>query len=580
MKINFFSISYILILITSIINCSSESLPFLKGDYIYWIFALTIAAFAYVLKNKNQTLKINVFDGLLILLSTIGIIHFIFLSKATVYNTTIWNYTGYLAFYPLLRNYCTTYDTTKKALEILLYFCSITAIINVFWMLLQWKHLVSSPNEFFLTTGIFFSPNQLGIYLGIGCLCTLFLLQKTKVLWIKIGLGLSLLLIFIGLCISESRGAFISLCLAMAYYFYHSRVKTKSFFNWKTVLVIGVLSVSSFYFITIINKNKTESTSGRYFTTHQIVKQIIQNPLGYGVNSFSLEYNKAKAHYFETNSNWEEMKNAGYVYNANNDFLELTFELGVLWIAIFLVFIVLLFKKKDSTIESQIARTILICLLVFSLTNNILILPVFAIITCICTVIIINTTQTKVIYEFKNRATYKYIGIGLVLYFAFIQITRINAEHKLYKLYEGKIYLKGENQLQGYLSKIDNKGEELFIGGIILVKNGYKKEGVGYMQSGFERSGKPTLGRILANGLRKQKKYAQAEAIYRYNKNVEPYRYEARMDLFDLYLKTKQNAKAKKMAQEIVHLPIKIPSVAIISFKRKAKLYLNEFEGK
>lgn len=580
MKINFFSISYILILITSIINCSSKSLPFLKGDYIYWIFALTLVAFVYAVKNKTQTLKINSYDGILMLLSTIGTIHFMFFSKATVYNTSIWNYTSYLAIYLLLRNYCTTADVTKKTLVILLYFCSITAVINVFWMFLQWKHLVSSPNEFFATTGIFFSPNQLGIYLSIGCLCTLFLLQKTKVLWIKIGLGLSLLLIFIGLCICESRGAFISLCIAMAHYFYHSRVKTKPLFNWKTVLSITVLLVSSFYFITIVNKNKTESTSGRYFTTQQVVKQIIQNPLGYGVNSFSLEYNKAKSQYFENNSNWEEMKNAGYVYNANNDFLELTFELGVLWIAIFIVFIILLFKKKDNTIESQIARTILICLLVFSLTNNSLILPVFAITACICTVIIVNTTHTKVIYEFKNRATYKYIGIGLVLYFALIQITRINAEYSLYKLYEGKIYLKGENQLQDYLSKIDNKGEEFFIGGIILVKNGFKKEGVAYMQTGFERSGKPTLGRILANGLRKQKKYTQTEAIYTYNKNVEPYRYEARMDLFDLFLETKQNARATKMAQEIIDLPVKIPSKTIVGFKRKAKLYLNEFEGK
>lgn len=580
MKIIFFSISYVLILITSIINCSSESLPFLKGDYIYWIFALTLVAFVYVLKNKNQTLKINVFDGLLILLSAIGAIHYIFLSKATLYNTSIWNYTSYLAIYLLLRNYCSTADTAKKALVILLYFCSITAIINIFWMFLQWKHLVSSPNEFFLTTGIFFSPNQLGIYLSIGCISTLFLLQKTKVLWIKIGLGLSFLLIFIGLCISDSRGAFISLCVAMAYYFYHSRVKTKTLFNWKTVLGIGVLLASSFYFTTVVNNNKTESTSGRYFTTQLVVKQIAQNPLGYGVNSFSLEYNKAKSQYFKTNSNWEEMKNAGYVYNANNDFLELTFELGILWIAIFIIFIVLLFKKKDNTIESQIARTILICLLVFSLTNNILTLPIFAIIACICTVIIINTTQTKVIYEFKNRTTYKYIGIGLVLYFALIQINRINAEYKLYKLYEGKIYLKGENQLQGHLSKIDNKGEELFMGGIILVKNGYKKEGIRYMQTGFERSGKPTLGRILANGLRKQKKHTQAEAIYTYNKNAEPYRYEARMDLFDLFVATNQREKAKKMAQEIVHLPIKIPSKKIVDFKRKAKLYLIEFDRK
>lgn len=52
------------------------------------------------------------------------------------------------------------------------------------------------------------------------------------------------------------------------------------------------------------------------------------------------------------------------------------------------------------------------------------------------------------------------------------------------------------------------------------------------------------------------------------------------MDLFDLFVTTKQNEKAKKMALEIIDLPVKIPSKTIVSFKRKAKLYLSEFENK
>ncbi|WP_281636261.1 O-antigen ligase family protein [Flavobacterium marginilacus] len=577
MKAIFFLISYILILIVSLINCSSENLPFLKEDYIYWIFILTPVALFF--NPTNKTLKINIHDTILILLAIIGTIHFIIFSKATIYNTTIWCYIGYLVIYLLLRTYSTATEVTKKILIYLLYFCTSTAVLNIFWMFLQWKHLVSSPNEFFLTTGLFFSPNQLGIYLSIGCLSSLYLFQKAKNSLIKTGLGLSLLLILIGVCISESRGAFISLCTAIGYYFYHSKIKMKSPVNWKTTLVIGILIVSSLYFVTAVNKNKAESNSGRYFTTKQVIQQIAKNPLGYGVNSFSSEYNKLKAQYFDTNSNWEEMKNAGYIYNANNDFLELTFELGILWILPFLVFIVLLFRKKENTIEIQIARTILICLLVFSLTNNILTLPIFPIITCICTVIIINTTNPKVIYECKNRTFYKLITIGLILSFAIIQINRINAEYKLYKLYKDKLYLKGENQLKGYLSKIDNKGEELFMGGIILIKNGYKKESTAYIKTGFERSGKPSFGRILANGLKKQKQYTLAETIYTYNKNVEPYRYEARVDLFDLFLETNQKAKAKKMALEIINLPIKIHSASIIGFKKKAKLYLKKYNN-
>jgi hypothetical protein len=142
------------------------------------------------------------------------------------------------------------------------------------------------------------------------------------------------------------------------------------------------------------------------------------------------------------------------------------------------------------------------------------------------------------------------------------------------------MYLKNESQLQGYISKIDDSGEEYFMGGLTLTKNGYIEDGFNYLQTGFDRSGRPSLGRILANGLKHQKRYARAEQIYNYNKNVEPYRYEARMDLLHLFSEIKQYTKAKSMAIEIIRLPVKIPSPQIEGYKKKAKAYIRELENK
>lgn len=580
MKPSFFSISYVLLLIASLLKYSGESLPFSKTKHLYWIVLLTIIAFIFVIRNKCKILKINIFDGILILLLFLGIINFIFLSNSSVYTISIWYCAGYFAIYLMVIGYCNTFIRNQKTLHTLLYFCSSTAIANVFWMFLQWKHWVAVPNQFFVTTGFFFSPNQLGLYLSIGSLCTLFLLEKAKALWLKIILTLGLFILVSGLIISTSRGAFISFGIALAYYFYHSKLKTKQHWNWKIGLGIVILAMASIYYITSINKNKTDSTSGRYFTSQQILKQIAQNPLGYGVNSFSVEYNKGKAHYFEKNHNWAEMKNAGYIFYANNDFLELAFELGIHWIALFIVFIFLLFKKKSLITEVLLSRTILLCLIVFSLTNTMLATPIFAIVAVICVVTITKTTPSRILYECKNHFVFKIIAVSLILIAGLIQINRINAEDKLNKLYLGTKYLKGEQQLQSYVSKIEDNGEEWFMAGAVLAQNGYQKEGIHYMQRGIQLSGRPSLGKVLADYLQNQGDYTQAEKIYTYNKNAEPYRYEARMDLFDLYLKTKQNAKAKKMALEIINLPIKVPSASIVGFKRKAKLFLTEFEGK
>ncbi|WP_310560863.1 O-antigen ligase family protein [Flavobacterium sp.] len=327
-----------------------------------------------------------------------------------------------------MRNQCSTSEITNKTLSILLYFCSATAVLNIFMMFLQWKHLMASPNQFFATTGMFFSPNQLGIYLSISCLSTIFLWRKATVFWLKIGLGCCGLLIFLGLCVSASRGACISLFFAIGYFLYVLKVKAKPFSNWIMYLGIGVFLAGSFYFIGMISKNKTESTSGRLFTTQRVLKQIAEQPLGYGLNSFSLEYNKSKASNFEKNSNWEEMKNAGYIYKANNDLLELTFELGIFWMALFLFLIKMLFWEKSDGIEIQMGRTILICLLLFSLTTSIITLPVLIIIACICIIIIVNTTQPKLVYEFKNHIIFRFVVMSMIISFAGVLITRITAE--------------------------------------------------------------------------------------------------------------------------------------------------------
>jgi hypothetical protein len=62
--------------------------------------------------------------------------------------------------------------------------------------------------------------------------------------------------------------------------------------------------------------------------------------------------------------------------------------------------------------------------------------------------------------------------------------------------------------------------------------------------------------------------------------NVEPYRYEARMDLLNLYIETNQDAKAKEMANEIIKLRVKIPSAKIEEYKRVAKANLDSFTEK
>ncbi|KIA99193.1 hypothetical protein OA93_06065 [Flavobacterium sp. KMS] len=438
-------------------------------------------------------------------------------------------------------------------------------------------NILQSANEYFKSTGLFFSPNHLGIYLALGFLTNIEILRKSKIMSIKTIFYIGLVILLYGLYLSECRGAYLGLSIALLFRQYNLNQKFKAYPKWKILLCSLTVLTGLFLIVKGNNSVKSESALGRLFIIKQSLEQIKEHPLsGHGINSFSLKYNSAKAQYFATERSWEDIKNASYIYSANNDFLELTFELGITWILIFIFFVIKLRTYSTQNTETQICSSILICLLIFTLTNSILSTPLFTIIACYCVVVIINSSEIKPIYTFNNNIFLQISFAIIGFIFLVIIFLRLNAEYRLLSYYNETKHLTSLKNIENYVSKIDANGEALFMAGGVLLKNKYAQEGTSYLAQGFKHSGKPSLGRILAGLYQKQGKYSEAEQIYKYNINIEPFRYEARMDLFRLYITTNQTKKSKEEALKIILLPIKIPSEKITEYKNEAEKYINE----
>ncbi|WP_264535758.1 O-antigen ligase family protein [Flavobacterium sp. N1736] len=577
MKIQKITCYLLILLALSLFSCKIELLPFLKGKYIYWLIASTFGSLFLLVNLQKQPYKLNYFDIIVLILTSIGLLNFIYLSNATIYNVTIWYYFGYLMLYITLRQKLFGKEVIQKNLRFVLYFISITALLNVIIAVLQNIYILHSSNEYFSSTGLFFSPNQLGIYLALGLISTFEILRNATKKSIRIILCITLIVLLYGLYLSECRGAYLGVSAAILFRLYIVRQKIKNYSKPKLSAAILLITLALFLIIGNTNSVKSESVSGRMFIIKQTFEQIMKNPLaGYGIDSFSLKYNAAKANYFATERPWNEIKNASYIYSANNDFIELAFEFGILWMLIFTYLIIRLLSYSLQSTETQTCALILICLLFFALTNSILSVPLFLIIGCYCFVNIINLIDNKPIYTFNN---YVFFQIGIVVIpclFLAIIFLRLNAEYKLLDYYNGKRHFTSLKNIESYITRIDAKGEEFFMTGGVLLKNKYPSEGIHYLAKGFEYSGKPSLGKILAGFYQKQGKYNEAEKIYLYNMNVEPFRYDANMDLFRLYVKTNHEAKAREMAFRIIHLPIKIPSEKINDYKKEAILYLRK----
>lgn len=576
MKIQKISLYLSIILILSFIRCEFDSLPFSKGKYIYWLIAVIIGGKYFLVNRSKLRYALNYFDVFVLILFMIGFWNLIYISKSTLYNIKVWYYMGYLILFVVFRQELNNKDVIYRNLDLVLHFISITAILNAIIAILQNNNILQSPNEHFNSTGFFFSPNQLGVYLALGFLSILEIFRKVKIKRIKIVFCLGLLILIYGLYLSQCRGAYLGLSIVFLFLLYNLNHKVKTF-KWRITFSIAALLPLLFLILWNTNSAKSESASGRLFIIKQSLKGIKEHPLsGNGINSFPLQYNLAKAQYFSVDRSWNDIKNATYIYNANNDFLELTFEMGIIWLVAFIIFLTKSVSISTKSEGTKICGSVLLCLLVFASTNTILLTPLFIIIGCYCIVVIINLSDTKPAYAFSNNIFFKMSFVLIALFFLSIMFLRINAEQKLLLYYNGEKQFESVKDIKNYISKIDANGEELFMAGGILLKNKYNEEGVGYLAQGFEHSGKPSLGKILAVFYIKEGKYDQAERVYQYNMNVEPFRFDACMDLFRLYVKTNQKEKAKEMAFKIIWMPTKIPSEKINDYKKEVMIYLKK----
>ncbi|WP_426486404.1 O-antigen ligase family protein [Flavobacterium sp. 2] len=563
-----------LLLLSLLVRFNLGNLPFLTGKYIYWLFITLIGSVVFLFQNHNRKWELNQFDICILILFFGGLLNFVYLSNASVFNLKVWHFSAYLLLYIILRRSLCGKEKISEISKKIYYLLLLVATLNSAIAILQESKLLSSSNEYFQVTGLFFSPNHLALFLAIGILSLIELTQEVKSRLSKVLLFICFPILAYGLYLSKCRGAFVALIVAMLFNLNTSKREIRELIFSKKLLYAS--AIVSCFFIMIWNTNtfKSQSASGRMFIAKHSLIQLKDRLLtGYGFDSFSLQYNLTKADYFSVQRPWEETRNASYLYNANNDFLELGFELGMIWIAIFCIFIIMLFIKSKHNNITKACSSILLCIIIFAFTNTILPVPLFAVLGCIFTVVIINESQIKPVLSFKQNYFSAIITTIFIATFSSIIALRLNAEYKLKKIFNQE-EIAGLKKTENYVTKIDANGEQLFMAGIIFMKNNNPEEGLRYLTNGFNQSGKPTLGKNLAKLFERMGNYDKAEEIYIYNKNVEPFRFNARIDLFNLYQKTNQRGKAREIAKEILYLPIKIPSKEIESFKEKAKNYL------
>jgi len=232
------------------------------------------------------------------------------------------------------------------------------ALVECIIMLLQSTGVIPVYGELYFATGSLSNPNITANFLALS-LFSWSELRKKNISNFSYYLIFSL--ISISIIISYCRSAYLVFFVFLIIHFGKSLLiyikKQKSI----KLMNVGQAVMIFFLFLILIspfiNGKKIESLTSRLEIWQITLKQISYSPMvGYGFGSFERSYNAANSIVKDNNLN--------YVVTAYNDFIEITFELGVIGLIFWCLFLyscLMLFLKNRINIFPVVAIVIIQC---------------------------------------------------------------------------------------------------------------------------------------------------------------------------------------------------------------------------
>ena len=346
-----------------------------KQIWFYCAMALLILIFGSGLINrKSVLLELNSIDIALIVFYAYFLIRAVYTPfTPLLYNVRFLNYSLLLLFYFIVKNIGTSYyskesgENKKKILfyEIIIDILIITGLVQAIWGLLQLYGVLPSLHSIFKITGTFSNPAPYAIYLA-----TIFLLTLGRLLltpsssFSKSSHYISFLTIIVIILIlpaTMNRASWVGVAVGsfiVLNYRYDFFRKIRKILNNMAkkllaltfvVLIVG-LSCTGLYLL------KKGSSDGRLLIWEVTLGKIAEKPLfGYGVGRFEAEYNNWQADFFKSHPDEIDGSKglvAGNTMYCFNEYLEMTSELGIIGLLLFLAIILYSLKEthKKATI--------------------------------------------------------------------------------------------------------------------------------------------------------------------------------------------------------------------------------------
>lgn len=589
---------------------------FVEIKQFYFYFSAAIAVLIYFVslllrKSKpNTSIYINRIDGAIILFYIYNVIRLVLTPNYGFSEPYFITLSTIIVLYFVFKQlFIINQDKNFAYIKIMIFSVLVIGFVNVCWGFLQLYGFVPNFIELFKIGGSFGNPGPYTNYLvsifPVSLGIWLFFNPKSSfdIILHKLSVLLSILIIVL-LPATKSRASWIAalVTIAITVFIRYRNSKVYDIFLGnlpKKIIVITVAAIIAFSASKSIYSYKKDSADGRMFIWGLCADIIKDNPLfGSGFNTYKYMHNEYQSRYFASDKASKEEKNlADNSVHAFNEYLQISVELGLLGLILFLglIYFVLTSKSEkriDIDNEKQnspfdialISKIGVVSILVTALVSYPLRdLPIHLNLYFLIAIVSATTANKKLninmpVFAKKGLAFAAVIGI---IVFIGIQKKRYDASKEWKKtatiIKQGKVEraLRNYEKLYSILKYnpyfLYNYGAELS-----QLKNFDKS--IELLEETKYKINDADVYTYLGNSYEGINDYENAEYAFEKASNIVPHRLYPKYRLVFLYAKTNRINMARNLAIEVLNTEEKIKSDVTKQIKEGLYAFLQQFE--
>lgn len=596
---------FALVLAGSLINSNLFVYPTLTSYYLFTLsvgIITILTAWLYIKKSWRFTFTLP------IKLVALWLVYLLLHGLVVKQLTHVHNY--YTASLILLLTAAIAFRHPNFSLSSLYHFISSFAVLEASVCIAQYFSFIESRSQFFQVTGTYENPNVTAMFMAITLPVFLTLLNTGNAVKRKFIYG-ALILVFIALILLKCRTAIIgsvigALVFATLKYSLVKRLKDRK--NRQGVILLAVTGLlASLYIAKSLYQVKRDSADGRIFIWKTSLNMILQNPLsGVGYGLFEKEYNLYQSRYIQTGqASPAELRNAGHVKMAYNEFIQQGTEGGLPGLCLFLLVVAFVLKvplpdKVEKNIPAksiygylpttylvtdQITAAysgvvVFVCMSAVNFTIQAI--PVWCIFLLYTAVLNRYLPAGNKIYSetFKMKGHKGLTGGLLILAGAgicYFQFREASAQ-RINKIAGDPLQQKSTNQKLSLLSGLEqelSRSESYWRNyANTLYMNKNYRAALDKLKEAQKFTSSPNTYLLSGMCYTRLKQHHHAVSSFQQAVFLEPSRFKPRYYLMNSAIKAGDTEKAVIVARQLIALKPKIPSREVNRYKRSARQFL------